>query len=227
MKHILIWLIAPLLFSCSKTSAPSQPASLTIYNGMVGSNVVATIFTNGRYDDWFGNAGQVPYGYSLEIGCTPGRQPLALYQFPDTTAQSAPFYSLAFDLPAGTIHSLFLTGTNTAPDTLLTTDNPPYHPASDSSVGIRFVNLSPGSAPVSVDIQGLPNGSEVAGLPYKGITAFKNYPATNYVFEFRSRSGGILIATYAISGASIVYRNVTIVLGGASGAQGTFLINNY
>jgi len=41
------------------------------------------------------------------------------------------------------------------------------HASTDSVAGIRFVNLSPVTSPVSVDIKGLSNGSEVTSLPYK------------------------------------------------------------
>jgi hypothetical protein len=102
-------------------------------------------------------------------------------------------------------------------------------------MGIRFVNLSPGSAPVSVDIQGGANGSEAASLPYKSITAFKDYPATPavsaYTFEFRDLASGALLASYRVN--STPYLNYTIALEGIPGvgtgatAQAAYLINNY
>jgi hypothetical protein len=61
------------------------------------------------------------------------------------------------------IYSLFITGADTSnPDDLLVQDVLPVH--TDSTVGIRFVNLSSGSNSVRVDIQGRPNGSTVSSL---------------------------------------------------------------
>jgi hypothetical protein len=155
------------------------------------------------------------------------------------------------NLPIGTIHSLFVTGTLAAPDTFFTLDNPPYHSPLDSTIGIRFVNLSAGSNPISVDIQGMPNGSEVTSLSYKGITNFKNYNAlasspTSYVFEFRDAGTGALLSASSgytmnditnASGTNINdniyrFRNFTIALIGVPGGSGTLiqkavLINNY
>jgi len=79
-------------------------------------------------------------------------------------------------------------------------------------------------------ITGGANGSEVSSLPYKGITGFKNYPATSaisdYNFEFRDAATGALIGTYDVTGInSLLYgfnntrlhRNLTLALLGLPG----------
>jgi hypothetical protein len=124
-----------------------------------------------------------------------------------------------------------------APDTLFTTDTPPYHPPSDSTIGLRFVNLSPASAPVSVNITGGANGSEVSSLPYKSITDFNNYPATaaisDYNFEFRDAATGALIGSYDVTGINTLlygfnntrlHRNLTLALLGLPGDPATLKI---
>ena len=243
-RCLAAWLPLAALFSCSKSNNPPGTASLTIVNAVVGSTPLYTNFGGPQVLEWYSDAGGISFGNFEEFSSYSGHQPLALY--PDTLAQSVPLYNLTLTLPIGTIHSLFLTGTTSAPDTMTTVDTPPYHPASDSSMGIRFVNLSPGSAPVSVDIQGEANGSEAASIPYKSITAFKNYPATSavsaYTFEFRDAASGALLASasYTINATSaayltnlLPYKNYTIALEGLPGvgtgatAQAAYVINNY
>ena len=257
MKHS-IYIINGLLLllilsftSCTKTAdiSPSSTA-FTIVNAIVGSSNLVTNFNSnggGKILDtlkWYNTALQISYGSCQEISSCSGVTPISLSQITDTM-QSV--YSGTFNLPTGSIHTLFMIGTVEQPDTLFTTDHPPYHPLTDSSVGIRFVNLSPGSSPVSVDLQGQPDGSEVASLSYKAITSFKNYAATyavsSYIFEFRDVASGTLLSTYTMNGLNNAigtntatnnwrFRNVTIALkglpgGAGSSAQGTFLVNNY
>lgn len=133
----------------------------------------------------------------------PGDQRLAFYRPVDTAHPEKPFIAVTIPLKASGIYSLFLTGTNSNPDTLLTTDQIPVYSLQDSVTGIRFMNLSPGSNPITINIAGMPPGSEVEELPYKSYTSFKAYPATaninDYTFEFRDKASGILLATYKTS----------------------------
>jgi len=171
---------------------------------------------------------------------------LGLYEYPDTTVKSTPLYNFTLALSNNSIHSLFLTGTVSAPDTLYTSDVLPYYPPGDSVVGIRFVNLSPGSNPISVNITGNPLGSEANSLAYKGLSNFHQYPATSsissYTFEFHDVATGNMLASYTLNGINnigsvfstnnYVYRNYTLALIGANDSTGTFaqnclLINNY
>ena len=248
LKFLPVWVLACLLLSCAKqTAVPPGTANLTLINTVVGSTPsLVTNFSGTDPITWYYTASKLVYGTyasSNQVGAYSGEQKLAIYRYPDTTAHSTPLYNLTLDLPIGSIRTLFLTGTVTTPDTLFTTDMPPYHPPSDSSLGIRFVNLSPGSAPVSVNITGNANGSEVSSLSYKGITSFKNYPATagisSYTFEFHDAATGTLIASYIVSNINVApttanvrrYRNFTIALLGLVGNTATppktMLIDTY
>jgi len=253
MKHILrkflsVWALACMLQSCAKqTAVPPGTANLTLINTVIGSTPsLVTNFSGTDPITWYYTASKLVYGTyasNNQVGAYSGEQKLAIYRYPDTTAHSTPLYNLTLDLPVGSIRTLFLTGTVAAPDTLFTTDTPPYHPPTDSSLGIRFVNLSPGSAPVSVNITGNANGSEVSSLSYKGITPFKNYPATagisSYTFEFHDAATGTPIATYTVSGITVAanttnvrrYRNFTVALLGLAGSTTTppktMLIDTY
>jgi hypothetical protein len=227
--------------SCKKTDVnlPSGGSSLTIVNALVGSSALVGNFNYNVSLKYYQSAQQISYAAAFEFGNYSGNVPLALSQITDTTHT---VFKQVVSLPKNTINSLFITGTLTAPDNFQTTDNPPYHAPADSTVGIRFVNLSSGSDPVSVDIKGGANGSEVANLAYKNVTAFKNYAATykiaSYIFEFRDVASGTLLASYTLSGVNngdgtntttntVRWKNITIALNGIPGTQGTFRINNY
>ncbi|MDO6434764.1 DUF4397 domain-containing protein [Flavitalea sp. BT771] len=234
LRQLATCALAGTMLSCAKQHAAPGTASLTLINAVVGSSPsLVTNFSGNSPITWYNKALKLVYGNwnsTYQQGCYSGQQKLAIYHYPDTSAHSTPLFSLDLLLPAGTIHTLFLTGTMSAPDTLFTTDTPPYHPPSDSSVGLRFVNLSPGSNPVSINITGGANGSEVSSLPYKGITGFKNYPATaavsDYNFEFRDAATGALIGNYDVTGINSLlygfnntrlYRNLTLALLGLPG----------
>jgi hypothetical protein len=88
-------------------------------------------------------------------------------------------------------------------------------------MGVRFVNLSAGSAPVNFSITGATTGPEVSGLAYKSMTAFKMYPATstvsNYNFEVRDPATNTLLASYNATGINLTtgangkrFRNFTL-----------------
>lgn len=242
MKKLLLYSISGLLIlslsACSKTNAPAGTASLTLINAVVGSKPLVTNFSDQDSITYYYNAMQVLYNVFNplnQVNSYSGIQHIRLYQYPDTGAKASPLYNLTLDLPIGSIHTLFLTGTISQPDSLLTTDILPYHSVADSSLSVRFVNLCPGSAPVSIDLVGQPNGSEVASLSYKGISSFINYPAnaatTSYTFEFRDKTSGSLLGTYTMtgldnnSGSNSMnnkwrYRDFTLALVGKPGGTG-------
>jgi hypothetical protein len=219
MKHILfrqlpVWAFVCIILSCSKESARTGTASLSIVNAVPNSASLVTNFSGTEPIVWYNNALKLEYA-KMDIkqftSAYSGEQPLAIYRLPDTAAHSAPLYNLVLDLQPGAMHTLFLTGTLAAPDTLFTTDWPPHHDLADSTLGIRFVNLSAGSNPVSVNIIGNANGSEVSSLPYKGITDFKIYKATSqitgYKFEVRDAGTGALLGSVDVTGFNISYNN--------------------
>lgn len=223
-----------ILASCSKDKPVTGAASLTLINGMVGSTpYLVTNFSGGQPLQSYTAAVKINYAtYSVfnQSGSYSGLQPLAVYRYPDTTVHSSPVVNVILDLKPNTMNTLFLAGTITEPDTLFTTDMPLSHPVEDSTMGLRFVNLLKGSGPVSINLQGMQNGSGQASLAYKGVTPFIRYKANadvnSYVFEFRDAASGNVLETYTLAdintpGTSITpnrrrYRNLTIVLMGAT-----------
>lgn len=102
----------------------------------------------------------------------------------------------------------------------------------DSVMGIRFINLSPNSSPVSITLSASPTVNEATGLVYKQMTGFKTYPASqsaaNMVFQLRD-AGGALLATYTLPVTPVTpyttvgilwarFKNLTLVIKGIQGA---------
>lgn len=215
MKKTIAFLIGTwILFAaaCIKKNQLTDTASLTMFNGIIGIDTVVTNLNGTTPIKWYLNAGKVLYGsyYHLpdyyaslnHFEVSAGKNLIGLYKYPDTTNHSNPIFLLDIELPAFSIHSLFLTGTREHPDTLFTRDILPFHATADSAMGLRFVNLCPGDQSISINLQGEANGTQLQELAYKKITGFKNYEVTRskeeYVFEFRDASSGELISTYTI-----------------------------
>lgn len=211
MKKLRSIILLIFISACTRVDPPQGTSSLVLVNAVVGTDKLVTNFEAGTPLKSYLKAAHLTYG--LDVISYPGSElnrfhaysgtkQLALFKYPDTTAHSTPLFNLTLNLPVGSMNSLFLTGTPEAPESVFTTDQPPYHPLKDSTAGLRFVNLSPGSGSISINIQGKPNGSEVNNLPYKSITGFKNYPATSdvssYVLEFRNAETGTLLFTYTV-----------------------------
>jgi len=250
MKNLIyiFTLYCLVFFSCSKNNnvlPNSQGTSLNVINGIIGAAPLFVKNNNaGLIFSKIASGNKITYGAYLLSSPLAGQQS---YQFIQNTDTLHTLVNLNLNLATGGTYSLFLAGTVSQPDTLLTRDNLPYYPAADSVGGVRFINLSVGAAPVSVDIKGNANGSEVASLPYKGATIFKTYSATHtvssYIFELRDAGTGTLIASYTFSGVNNAtgtntatntfrFKNHTLALIGQPGgtgaaAQKIILVNNY
>lgn len=232
---------------CKKSAVPpaSTVASFNLVNATVGDNPLAIRFNNKLVIfSTLTTSNLLSYGTANLFSPVSGSNTIAFIQSTDTTHT---LFTGTFNLQNANAYSFFLTGTVSQPDTMLVRDNLPYYQSTDSVGGVRFVNLSTGSNPVSVDIKGSANGSEVQSLAYKGITTFKTYAAnhtvSSYIFEFRDAASGTLIASTTISGVnnstgtnttanSFRFKNHTLALIGQPGGTGTaaqklLLINNY
>jgi hypothetical protein len=151
-----------------------------------------------------------------------GQSKIDLY---DANNPTIPYYNQVVSMEDATAYSLFLTGTSPSQvDAVLIKESFPRY--ADSVCGVRFINLAPGSTPISVDIKGGANGSEIASLAYKDYSGFKQYPATklnkNYFFEFRDVATGNLIKSYTL--LTPYFNNVTIVLRGIVGSSANVLL---
>jgi hypothetical protein len=239
------------LAGCSKKSSPPvyPVAALDVVNALPTS--APLILIQGPIEPVIGSfSGIGTLSYASTAVLTPPSGSESFYvvqQNVDTTSingQGGDFmFNSTLNFTAGGIYSLFITGADTSnPEYLLVQDMPPVQ--TDSTVGVRFVNLSTGSNPVSVDIQGQAIGGVVSSLTYKSITGFQNFAATSsissYVFEFRDVASGNLLASYTLSGVNsystttantVLFRNLTIALigqpAGGTVAQGCIRENNF
>jgi len=252
IRIVVVACISLFTTACLKTVTPPGTASLTVINSVVGSQPLVMAFGEDRLSTLYKNAGRLSYATfavaTNQFRSYTGDQRLRLYQYPDTTDKSIPLFDLRLNLPVGSMKTLYLTGTATQPDSLMVDESFPYHPASDSVTSMRFANLSPGSAPISINLLGQPAGSIVANLPYKGISAFFTYPATSkissYTFEIRDAASGALLLTYSATGINLVgaqygqqnkylFHNNTLAMVGSPAGTGTtvrktlFIQNSY
>lgn len=235
-NNVFLFCMALLLTitSCKKENKLPDLASLNLINAVVDCPKLITNFKGTEPIDYY-LAGILDYNRADDrnmFSVHAGTQRLGLYKYNDTGSKSKPLYDLTLDLPVGSVHSLFLTGTVSEPEMLLVKDALPYHALADSTMGVRFVNLSKGD-PVSVNIINKANGSEVSQLAYKESTAFTIYPAridiASYVFEFRDAASGTLITSFTTEnkfnpGSPFytywIYRNFTMALVGKPGGVG-------
>lgn len=237
--------------SCTKESIRSDgAASLTIVNALVDTSYRSLMVTSHQLTGVPQTTVSplIPQAISddsNEFGFLSGKKNFYLYTVRnDKLVAGPPLLTLNVDFPDGYIGSLFVAGTLKQPDTLLIKDQPLYFPPADSSMGLRFVNLSQGGLPVSVNIRGQANGAEVNGLPFKAVTEFRRYAANaaagSYVFEFRNSATGALLASFTISNVNNPgtaspnlwrYRNFTLVLCGVPGSAVTppsaFIVKNH
>jgi hypothetical protein len=229
------------MVACKKnTDKPIDSSSLTIVNAIGGAGVLVTNFQAGTKLIYYKSAQQIPKYNStapfFEFPSYIGTFSLSLSLLTDTLNT---VYKGNVTVEPRSIHTLFLAGTLTAVDTAFTTDNVPAFAPADSLVGVRFINISKGSNPLAVNIQGV-TAPFLSNLTYKAVSAFfrysakKNSPAVSYVFEIRDPSAANkLIATYPIASLTTNFgKSITVALRGIQGgtgvnAQAVFAVNNY
>ena len=238
------------LAGCNKTLPTYPVASLNVVNTLPTS--APLILVQGSITAVIGNfsgIGALSYGSTAVLTPMSGSEALyALQKNADTVAVNAQgggtfMFDGSLSFAAGSLYSLFITGADTSnPDFVFVQDTVAQR--TDSTVGVRFVNLSTGSNPVSVDIKGQANGSVVPVLAYKGITGFMSFPTTSaissYIFEFRDAGSGSLLASYTLSGVNtnsstvantVLFRNLTIALigqpAGGMVAQTCIRVNSF
>lgn len=214
--------------SCKKdTGVQSNTASLNIINASSAVPEAAINYSAAGFS-YSQNKTFIGYQSALEFGLPTGSNPVNIISSADTTGS---VFHGSLNLQLGGIYSLYLAGNSTKADTVFMKDNIPYYGA-DSVAGARFINLSPDSQPVSINLQGSAT-KEFSSLAYKKITAFKKYPATmavinngGYVYEVTDASGNVLTTFYW---TPTVFKNNTLVISGSisDGSISVFPVNNY
>jgi hypothetical protein len=153
----------------------------------------------------------------------------AIYVWP-TSDSAHPYYNdPKFVSQDREVYSLFLTGTAAAPEGILVKDNIPYR--TDSTAGIRFINLAPGSTPLNITLSTSTGTNEVANLAYKDITEFKTYPGlynSAYTFQVRAANNpNTVITTFTLTSSTVPrFANITVVIRQSGSSLATFRVNN-
>jgi hypothetical protein len=217
-------------YSCKKSnSVTSAISSLNIVNAVIDIPSVYIYFTFSD-SNYYLQQSPLSYASSAEYSAISGLRPLSVISSNDTVK---PLYQTSLDLKAGGIYSLFLFGHGRQVDTLLVKDSLPLY--TDSLAGVRFVNLAPGSLPVSINLEGnYPVSNELSNLAYRQISTFQTYSASSgvlgYNFEIRDQASGNLLATFGWP--LPLFRNSTLVITGlgdglGGGALSIFAVNNF
>jgi hypothetical protein len=207
MKKINAIILLILTLSCKKENVKTLPiASLTLINTITGGNTVklgSQVFT-------------ITNNSSSALSVNAGENDLYVWPVGDSLH---PYYTYSkFNSLDREIYSLFLGGTPTAVDGILIKENIPYRV--DSTGGIRFINLSPNSPPLNINLSTIPSINEVNNLAYKQYTDFKSYPGLastpTYTFQIKNASTGTVLLTYTVNPIPR-FANITLVIRGMVG----------
>jgi hypothetical protein len=226
------------LSACKKTqiSGPSAAGTINVTNAVIGGSTI-TLTTNYSIISSNNTVGSNAAAFfPLVAGNIPVSLGIpAIAATPTTPAVPAvPYYSQTLAIDKTSNYSLFLTGASPAAiEYVLISETYPRAYA-DSVCGVRFINLSPGSNPISVNIKGGVNGSEVSSLAYKAYGSFKQHPAKavnkTILFEIRDAATGILLYPTNGSGYSLAvpyFHNVTLAYRGTGGGVGIIVNKDY
>lgn len=225
MKQLNTLLFTLSLFACGKEVPPSHDAAtLTVVNTIVQGQPLklathmATINNNAF----------------AHVGLPPGL--VDLYLFP-TNDSLHPYYTQSKFTPAAQdYYTLLLSGTTGSPDALLLKETFPYR--ADSTFGLRFINLAPGSPAVKVTLSTSPDAAEFDQMAYQQVSEFRSYSATigkSYTFQVKRADNNGLISSLTISGTNLAagiprFKHITLVLRdvvGGTPVAGITRINHY
>ena len=218
-----------LIAACKKEKSFHSDGTATIQ--VVNADVGITGIKLNMYNlpvKWWSTTSQVNYGASAFYYAQRIATPITVVSSADT---ANPLLNSTYNI-RGNIYTLYIAGQFPTIDTIMREEtNYPYVQLdripsdADSIINIRFVNLSPNSSPVNINILGSAV-NEVSNLAYKGITNFKAYTAKianpNYKFEIRDAATNTILLTYTFNvTATNRFKNVALVLKGLQGASGT------
>lgn len=220
LNQLITLLIAVAFFSsCKKDKVEPTPlASLNITNAVFSGSTAK-----------FGSRAQtIANNNFTSYGLIAGENDIYIYPSADSLN---PYYNEAkFSVNEGESYSLFLAGAPGAIEAVKIKETIPYR--TDSTAGIRFINLAPNKPSLNITLLASPAVDEVSALAYKSYTDFKTYPGSynsSYTFQLRdAASPGTVLATFALTAAQVPrFANITLVIrqNGVSGVS-VFRVNN-
>lgn len=229
MKQLSIYsaiILTVFITSCHKSnSGNTGVASLTIVNANVNAPGIFVNFSDTAIPV-YQNPTSISFGTSLEYGIMSGSTPFTMVSSADTIKT---LLQGTFNLLPAQSYSMYLANNNSRLDTLFMQDIIPFH--TDSSAGIRFVNLLGDNQLININLLGsLSDHTEFSNLTYKQATNFKSYPATNGIsafnFVIRDKAmDSLTTATWKLS----LFKNSTIVFCQSSGPGSiqVFQVDNF
>lgn len=183
MKYYVLFIVfaTSFLSSCKKenTDEYGYAATVNLVNAIasfdtdIKMNFTGNefIFAEAKSLSYFYYDGKYTFG-TLTFGVPVGDVPLSIALANDTTKL---IFNQVVKFAPGDAYSLFMHGYPQSVSGLLVKDEIPAR--TDSTTGIRFVNLSPNSNGFRINISGEPIGSAVDHLSYKGVSDFISFPA--------------------------------------------------
>ncbi|OQP52831.1 hypothetical protein A4H97_24345 [Niastella yeongjuensis] len=200
--------------SCKKNDSFPVPATVNIVHAIANGKPIIPVFGSDAIE-YFKAAQTVTFGNAAIYSLPGGLRPVYLAKNTDTTNR---IYDSEIDVAAGGIYSLFFAGDTSKPEAVFTRDEIPIY--SDSTAGVRFINLSPASGPIKINVKGTAiSKPDFSDIGYKQISDFKPYLATaaitgnRYIFEIRDQANDSLLVTYTWSYTR--FKNNTLVFSGA------------
>lgn len=223
MKKVLYSIIPVMLLffysSCKKDNTKyNSTSSLYVINAAVGAGAVK-VNVNGGSGFAYSRVTDLVYAAGASYGGFTGNNTINVVSSTDTTKT---IFNRTVNMIS--INTLYLAGQVPNIDTIYRAEtNFPYINASannpDNSMYVRFVNLSPNSPALNINIKSSA-ANEFTSLAYKGISDYKKYAAgsTNYIFEIRDASldpsSTAPLATFTLSGTNTRYKTTTLVIKG-------------
>lgn len=236
MKQLLMIAGAAILAaSCKKSTVETSPlASLNIVNASVNVSAAKVNFTGPGGANYYNLiTTTTAYGANTAYGVNANTSvPLSIINSPDSTKI---IYNGVLNFSNGDLYTLYLAGQATAVDTILRKE-PTLPTYQDSSCGVRFINLSYNSSPITVTLSTAATTpiTEFTGLAYKAQSVFKAMSATvannTYTFQVRDAGTLALLGSYTLTVPR--FFSCTLAWIGQTGGTGTAAvkvqrINNY
>ncbi|MGJ1322843.1 hypothetical protein ACR780_09150 [Sphingobacterium faecium] len=234
----LLFFCGLFFYSCKKDQqikgelGESGMAQLNVIDAVVTGGLAKVnvspkqIYWNSLPNDQSVSNGQVLGGFELgRLFRVPAGRNTVMQIVPvnDTTKM---WYDHTAKLNSGKVYTLYLSGTPENIKTLLHEESDFPKPIvrdvakpvlpSDSTVNIRFINLSPSGPKVDIKLVG--GGNVTTNLAYEKFTDFKIYSATNdhdyYTFEIIKSSDQTVVATYDFPSYYFRFKSVVVFMMG-------------
>ena len=207
MKQIIyLAIVVTIISSCDKDEVKTSPlTSLMIGNFVSGGAAVklgsnATTINNNNTN-------------GTQLALVAGENNLYIWPLGDSLN---PYYvQNKFVSADREVYSLFLGGTVANKEAILIKENIPYR--TDSTAGIRFINLAENKPSVNITLSTLTTVNEVSALAYKSYTEFKSYAGlynSAYTFQVRDAANPTtVLATFSLTAAQVPrFANITLVI---------------